>query len=294
MIIKYFIIANPSAGPAKINHAVDLLVFSLKERNHKFKLNYTKSRGDAGELAGAAISQGYSHIITVGGDGTTSEVAGQIVNKRVALGVIPAGSGNDFPKAMGIPLNIKDAVDTVFSGISQPADIANIGSRSFVNGLGIGMDGAVAKMFGKLKSYFGQSGYIVGAVLEAFRFKAFETITEINGESSRGNLLLFGASNGPFQGGKFNLAPEASIFDGLLDFHFVSEMNPFERLLKIPKVLNGERNVSKVDLVKSKELEFETFIDLPSHIDGEAFTLGKGKHKIEILENGINLIVPAK
>lgn len=293
MIIKYFIIANPRAGSGKINELLPLVESSFSKNNIKYEIHYTKSRGDAGSLAKKAISLEFTHIISVGGDGTTSEIAGQIVNKEIRLGVIPIGSGNDFPKAMGIPLTAKESINTIVTGKIVKCDAAFLGSRCFINGLGIGMDGAVAHMFSLLKKYFGQSGYIVGAVFQAFKFAAFQTKLYVNECSIDKKLLLFGASNGPFQGGKFNLAPDASIFDGLLDFHVISDMNPFERLLKIPKVLKGEKNLRKVDLIKSKQLEFETFVDLPAHIDGEVFTLVRGKHKIEISENSINLIVPS-
>lgn len=293
MIIKYFIIANPKAGSSKLSEVLEKIESSFNESGFEFEVHLTKKRGDAGKFAKKAVDLGFTHIISVGGDGTTSEIAGEIVNnKDVVLGVIPVGSGNDFPKAMGIPLDKYKAINAVLTGKTKSADVAFIGERSFINGLGIGMDGAVAHMFSRLKKYFGLFGYVIGAVYQAFLFSPFRTKILINSENKDGKFLLFGASNGPFQGGKFNLAPEASIFDGLLDFHIVGNMNPFERLVKIPDVLKGKKNINKVDLIKSKKLDFETFIDLPAHIDGETFTLEKGKHKIEILQNGINLIVP--
>ena len=292
MIIKYFIIANPAAGSAKIESSLSLLTAELEKNNAVYEVHFTRTGGDAKRFARSAVAEGFNLIVSVGGDGTTSEIAGELVNTGVSLGVIPAGSGNDFPKAMNLPLNTKEAVKTVIEGNIKPADIAFLGTNTFINGLGVGMDGAVARIFGKVKKYLGQSGYIAGALIEAFRYKAFRVITDINGKKTDEKLLLFGASNGPFQGGKFNLAPEASIFDGYLDFHFVHDMIPPQRLLKIPKVLRGEKNVSKVELVKARKLEFETFTDLPAHMDGEAFTLEKGRHIIEILENGINVIVP--
>ncbi len=293
MIIKYFIIANPKAGPSRLKKILEKIESSFNKSGADFEIHLTKKRGDAGALAKTAVSSGFTHIVSVGGDGTTSEIAREIVNKDVALGVIPTGSGNDFPKAMGIPLKKNEAINTILNGEVKSGDVAYIGSRCFINGLGIGMDGAVAHMFSRLKKYFGISGYIIGAIYQAFSFSAFKTESLLNNERRNENLLLFGASNGPFQGGKFNLAPDASIFDGFLDFHIVSNMNPIERLFKIPNVLKGKKNIKKVDLIKSKKLEFETFTDLPAHIDGEVFILEKGKHKIEISENSINLIVPS-
>ena len=106
-------------------------------------------------------------------------------------------------------------------------------------------------------------------------------------------LLLFGASNGPFQGGKFKLAPRADIFDGYLDIHIISDMNPLGRLFKIQKVLEGRHEgLREVSIVRTKKLWFETFTDLPAHMDGETFLLQAGKHSIRIGERGVNIIVP--
>ena len=90
------------------------------------------------------------------------------------------------------------------------------------------------------------------------------------------------------------MAPQADIFDGYLDIHIISDMNPLGRLFKIQKVLEGRHEgLREVSIVRTKQLRFETFADLPAHMDGETFTLRSGKHSIRIEEKGLNIIVPA-
>ena len=156
------------------------------------------------------------------------------------------------------------------------------------------MDGAVAHDFGDLGlRRFGSFGYVIGAVIEAFRFQGF--FSEMDGEvdATGGKLLLFGASNGPFQGGKFNLAPGADIFDGYLDIHIISDMSPLGRLFKIQKVLEGRHDgLREVSIVRAKRLGFRTFADLPAHMDGETFLLRSGEHDIRVGEREVNITVP--
>lgn len=237
-------------------------------------------------------------MISLGGDGTSSEIVSSIHGTETVLGIVPGGSGNDFSRAAGIPLDTHAAVDSIFSGRPRKADVAFVDERCFINGFGVGMDGAVAHDFGELGlRRFGSFGYIVGALIEAFRFQGFSS--EIDGEAGAAvaageKLLLFGASNGPFQGGKFNLAPGASIFDGHIDIHIISDMNILGRLFKISKVLEGRHEgLREVSILRVKQLWFETFTDLPAHMDGETFFLSSGKHSIRIEEQGINIIVPA-
>ena len=296
--MKYLLVANPKAGTKALDATLEQVHRAFEERNIVHELRFTQFAGHAAKIAAEGLREGFTHMISLGGDGTSSEIVSSIRGTETVFGIIPGGSGNDFSKAAGIPLDTQSALENVFSGRTRKADVAFVDEKCFINGFGVGMDGAVAHAFGELGlRRFGSFGYIVGAVIEAFRFQGF--VSEVDGEvgaaAARGRkLLLFGASNGPFQGGKFNLAPQADIFDGYLDIHIIGDMNPLGRLFKIQKVLEGRHEgLREVSIVRAKQLRFETFTDLPAHMDGETFTLRSGRHSIHIGEQGVNIIVPA-
>ncbi len=293
--MKYLVIANPKAGKKALDGTLVQVRNAFEAKEIIPEVRLTQFPGHAAKIAAEALCEGFTHMISLGGDGTSSEIVSSIRGTEAILGIIPGGSGNDFSKAAGIPLNTHAAVDNVFSGRTRKADVAFVDEKCFINGFGVGMDGAVAHDFGELGlRRFGSFGYIVGAVIEAFRFQGF--FSEMDGEVGAADekLLLFGASNGPFQGGKFNLAPQADIFDGYLDIHIISDMSPVGRLFKIQKVLKGRHEgLQEVSIVRAKQLRFETFTDLPAHMDGETFLLRSGKHDIRIEEQGVNIIVPA-
>ena len=292
--MKYLVIANPKAGKKALDGTLAQVRSAFEARKITHEIKLTQFSGHAAKIAAEGLSEGFTHMISIGGDGTSSEIVSSIHGTEAVLGIVPGGSGNDFSKASGIPLNTRAAVDNIFSGRTRKADVAFVDEKCFINGFGVGMDGAVAHDFGDLGlRRFGSFGYIVGAVIEAFRFQGF--FSEMDGEigSAGERLLLFGASNGPFQGGKFNLAPGADIFDGYLDIHIISDMSPLGRLFKIQKVLGGRHEgLREVRIVRVKQLRFETFTDLPAHMDGETFTLRSGEHSIRIGEQGVNLVVP--
>ncbi|MXW21852.1 MAG: diacylglycerol kinase family lipid kinase [Candidatus Dadabacteria bacterium] len=296
--MKYLVIANPEAGTKTLDTTLEQVRSAFEAREIIHEVRLTQFPGHAAKIAAEGLSEGFTHMISLGGDGTSSEIVSSIRDTETVFGIIPGGSGNDFPKAAGIPLDTQAAVDNIFSGRPRKADVAFVDEKCFINGFGVGMDGAVAHDFGELGlRRLGSFGYIVGAVIEAFRFQGF--VSKVDGEvgtaSATGRkLLLFGASNGPFQGGKFNLAPGADIFDGHLDIHIISDMHPIGRLFKIQKVLEGRHEgLREVSIVRVKQLRFETFTDLPAHMDGEIFTLRSGKHSIRIGEQRVNIIVPA-
>jgi YegS/Rv2252/BmrU family lipid kinase len=289
--LNYIFIINPTAGQGRTNNAYDLIRDVIAEKNVNCEFKFTSQSGDATQFAREAAAQGFTHIISVGGDGTSHEVVNGLIGSSAVFGVIPSGSGNDFPKAASIPLDIKKAIEIVFSGTERQIDIGKIGDRYFINGLGIGLDGAVAHRFRKLKLLRGQVGYLLGSVQEALTFKGFRVHAKIDDWTYYGPLLLTGASNGLYQGGKFKLAPEALIDDGLLDFHIIKDMSIFNRLIKIPKVLEGSHaDLDEVEIKRANRMEITLEDRIPAHTDGEPFYLEKGTHNIELVSSGLKIM----
>ena len=295
--MKYLVIVNPGAGKKNAGETVPFVRRAFETRKVPCEIRFTERSGHAAELAADGLRRGFTHVVSLGGDGTSSEIAGAVRGTDAVLGIVPAGSGNDFPKAAGIPLGTARAVENVFSGEVRRADGALVDGKFFINGFGAGMDGAVARSFERLGlRRLGPFGYVAGAVIEAFRFRGFSLETDGPGSgefSPEGKLLLFGASNGPFQGGKFNLAAGADIFDGYLDVHIIRDMSAAGRLVRIPRVLEGRHEgVSEITMVRTKGLGFRTFRDVPAHMDGETFVLSRGTHRLEIAEKALGVMVP--
>lgn len=260
-------------------------------RNIPYEQRLTSGPGEAESIAREALSEGFSHIVAVGGDGTSHEVVNGMLGSSAVFGSVPSGSGNDFPKSAGIPLGAREAVETVFSGRERKVDVGKLGDEYFINGLGIGLDGAVSHRFKKLKRFRGQLGYILGAVQEAFSFEGFDTEITIGDWKYSGRLLLAGASNGVYQGGKFRLAPGARVDDGLLDFHIIKDMSALERLVKIPKVLEGTHaGLSEVMLRTGTVMELTLVRGQPAHMDGEPFYIEPGAHRIEVVPGALRIM----
>lgn len=288
---NYLLVVNPKSGKGIPIKKVDLIKAFLDCNKVKHTVSFTKKRGDAKNIAHDAIENGFSHIISVGGDGTSSEVVNGIIGSSLVFGVIPYGSGNDFPKALKVPLDFKSALKNIVFGNVVKVDLGKLEDKYFVNGLGIGFDGAVAARFKDYKKFGAFAGYLMGALVESIGFSSFSCSLKANSENSNGKYVMLGASNGPYQGGKFKLAPMASVNDGKLDFHIIQDMNPVRRILTVSKALNGSHiGVKEVNIFSGKELYIEIQRDLPAHMDGESMNLPAGKYKISVVEDAINVI----
>ncbi|MGI9534602.1 MAG: diacylglycerol/lipid kinase family protein [Thermodesulfobacteriota bacterium] len=287
---KYLIIINPRSGVGINNDKITQIKNFLNAKSVNYDIQYTTRKGDAEKIAGTAMKNGFSHIVSVGGDGTSSEIVNAIQGEEIVFTVIPSGSGNDFSKAAGIPTELKPALENIVNGKVKLVDIGKFSDRYFINGLGIGLDGAVAKRFKKLKLLGGFSGYLVGAVIEAFKFPGFNAEINVNGNLYKDKFILVGASNGPTQGG-IRLAPEASVCDNLLDIHFISDMTSVKRLITLTRALNAKHTKMKeVRIIKLESAEITVDRNLPAHMDGETFELNKGTHSISLIKNGLSVL----
>lgn len=292
-------IANPIAGRGRTRRRLPALEARLRARGVPFDLCLTAGPGDAARLAREAAQAGAEVITAVGGDGTVHEVVNGLLSlsqprpQGVALGVIPTGSGNDFCKAIGVPPDPEEALSALLRGRARRVDVFRLGERFVVNGLGIGLDGAVSHRYRRLRRLRGEAGYLWSAVCEALTFPAFPGRVRTPDWHYEGRVLFTGVSNGPYHGGDFRLAPTARVDDGELDVHVVDDMSPLKRLVRIPGVRRGTHlKLPEFRLRRAPWVEFHIEKRVPAHMDGEPFWLEPGRHRVEILPKALTVIAP--
>jgi diacylglycerol kinase (ATP) len=287
---KYLIVVNPKAGKGQTKKIVPLLERKAAKLGIVCKFMYTSGIGEGEAIARSAEAQGFTHVVGIGGDGTSHEIVNGLMGADIVFGTIPSGSGNDFPQAAGIPLEPERAVHTVLNGEVRSVDVGRLGGKYFINGLGIGLDGAVAHRFKSFRLFGGQAAYLMSSVIEALTFRGFNAELGIGEWRYSGRVLLTGASNGHSQGG-FKLAPEARVDDGKLDFHIIRDMEPLSRLVKIPKVLKGHyKEIEEMDIISDQTMEITLFDQVPAHMDGQSFYLVPGTHKIEVVPGALKVM----
>ncbi len=286
-------IVNPAAGRRNSGVSAREISSFCRSKKIRFEARFTKAAGDAGRIASDGVKEGFSRIVSVGGDGTSSEIANALAETDVKFGVIPGGSGNDFPAACGVPDSTDGALETAVSDRCLKVDMGLLDGRGFINGLGIGMDGAIAFSFPGFRFLGGFGGYLAAAAVEAAGFAGFSSSVSAPGKEVKGRCLLAGVSNGASQGGGFKISPDARPDDGLLDFHFVKDMSFPLRVLRLVSIAAGSARGGWINRFQSDRATIETDKDLPAHIDGEPLVLKAGKHFVEIRKGVLNVLSPA-
>ena len=228
----YQIIFNPHAGKKKAGKALEKVCQAFREKNISYQVHQTMASHDGETIARRLTKAGASKLVVVGGDGTLHEVLNGIDDPtRCTLGLIPAGTGNDFAAAAGIPLDAMQAAQIILQGQAKPVDFLRIGDRRCMNVTGLGIDVEVlercerGRMKGKLK-------YFISLLQTIFTYKGCKMSIEVDGERQTKDLLLGAACNGSQFGGGIPICPTASIADGKIDMITVDCLGGVGKILK--------------------------------------------------------------
>ena len=242
------IIVNPVAGSGAAKETALEVEKYLQQKGQEFKIIYTEYPNHASQLARDAASRGVETVVALGGDGTVSETAEGLVNSKTALGIIPAGTGNDFIKTVGVPAHWKAAVDFLLEHPARPVNTGLVNERLFMNACGMGFDELVLEYSLEAKKHAkGIWPYLYGVFKAIFTFKPIEMHIEIDGqEPMHGKYMICSIANGRYIGGGIPIMPIADIGDGLLDILVVDSVPRWVIPFYLPSILMGTLYKKKV------------------------------------------------
>jgi YegS/Rv2252/BmrU family lipid kinase len=279
---KVKIILNPMADMGNAwRIARDLR--SITEQRGDVDWTGTVYPGHAIELAKQAGDQGYDMVIAMGGDGTVHEVVNGLMKvpeeNRPVLGVVPAGSGNDFAHALGVPQKADHALVCALDGTTTRVDLglmtdAHGKKEYFDNTLGIGFDTIVTIRSHKLPLLRGFLMYLT-AVIQTIILNHNAITMQIETEDhtwEQSNLLLT-VCNGPREGGGFLMAPEAKIDDGILNYAMIKNVSRPMMFRLIPEVMKGTHgNFKQVTMGSCRKMSVAASRSMYIHADGEIYS----------------------
>jgi YegS/Rv2252/BmrU family lipid kinase len=298
----YTIIGNPKAGQGHGAKVLRYVVEDFARRGISHISRSTDGPGHATELARASKS---NIVVAVGGDGTINEVANGLIGTDKTLGIVPAGSGNDFIKSVNVPKQPAGAIDLLFRGKIREIDAGVVKTsrsrdtgetsesigRYFANGVGVGFDAAVAARTKEIRFLTGLPLYLLAVfqTLGKYRAPLFDML--IDGEARRSENLLIAIGNGPCAGGGFYLTPDAVVDDGMFDMCLIDSVATTTILRLLPLVLIARhRNAKQVKFLKFKKLSLKSSIPFYVHADGEIIGQDVSSVEIEIKPKALRVI----
>ena len=289
---------NPTAARGRARRRLTTIERIFEEAGLSIDVRSSKARGDMERQVRAEIDLGAEKIIVAGGDGSVYESVNGVMSadRTGALGLIPTGTGNDFAKAAGIPLDWEAAtrllVDRIVSDSApRRIDVGRVNDRYFANGAGIGFDAKVSRIAEEITWPIGYFVYLV-AVLRAIADGIITPVVKITaGELSwEGPLTLANISNGPWIGGMFHIAPMADHSDGMLELIVATPVSGLRILQLLPKLIGGTHlDEPEIFHVSVKFIKISAAAPVPSHLDGEVQPM-QSSFDIEIIPGALSLI----
>jgi len=269
------LIINPTAGRNRGIIAADRAEHELVPAGWQMTRMLTQSPRDAARLARQSAELGFDVVLACGGDGTLSQVLAGLLDTGVPAGIVPAGTGNDFARTIGLSINPRLAAQQLVRGRIADIDLLRIndGQLWCVNVMGVGFDAQVTfrmSMNGHRRVTGGFLAYLSGAMRELVVYRPTAMRLRVDDQEWEGEAFLLAVANARSYGAGMKIAPQAEVDDGLLDVVLVKPVGRIEFLRSFPRVMRGTHITHPaVRTWKGKEVSIET--PQPSHVlvDGD-------------------------
>ncbi len=272
--MKLLVVINPRSGGGKG------LLIGRKVRSHlegsKDSVSYIEApslQESLSQVTKACQSNTFDLLICVGGDGFIHDLLPALIENDLPLLVVPAGTGNDFARTLGLH-GQKLALILAQPSLSKPSrvDIGMIkhGEREtpFVQILSTGFDSVVNERANNFKMIRGKIKYVLAVLQKVWRFRSVKFTLEIDGHVTQRKAMLICVANGQSYGGGMNIVPHAKDDDQLLDVMVVDRVNPFRLLMVFPRVFFGTH-------VTHPKVHFYTGTNIKILGDTQAFADGE-------------------
>ena len=271
--MKVCVLFNPKAGSAG---QIEALREAL-EADPAVTLRELGPDDDLAEVAGRAARDGFDVVAVAGGDGTVHAAANGLIpcGKRATLAVLPLGTGNDFCRTMGIPLDPLEAVGLLRTGKARGVDAVRVGGDHtgyMVNAATGGFSGKVAsEVTSDLKAAWGPLAYLrgaVGTIADPPKYRL--TMRFDGGPAEQFDVLNVVIANARTAAGGIPVAPAANPEDGRLDVVIVRAGDALDSSLIAARLMNGDyTHDENVTHRLAGRVEIESDPPLPVSLDGE-------------------------
>ena len=208
-------------------------------------------------------------VVAVGGDGLVHLVLQMVVPRNIAFSAIPAGTGNDFVRALGWELDeVKIQLNTVVSTPPAAIDLGLVDSEWFGAVLSTGFDSLVNEKANKMKWPKGPMKYNLAIAMELPKFKPLNYTIELDNQVIETEAMLIAVGNGGSYGGGMKVCPDAVMSDGLFDVMVLRPVSKVEFVRVFPTVFSGKHiNHKQVDIYRTKRVSLHA--PAVAYADGE-------------------------
>ena len=289
---KYCFVLNPTAGKGRGRKYRDRIEDYEKKHEIEYKIVETEYPGHGEILSRKACREGFTHIISVGGDGTLFEVVNGVYGESVSVGIIPCGTGNDFSRTICIPPNFKKQMDVIHRGKEKWTDLGKANDSYFINVFSFGIDALITRETQKIKKYLpGTFAYVAATIKMLMTYRPVEIHLESDDGVFNGKVMLVAFGNGKYYGGGMKITPGASVDSGDFQICIVKALKRIKFLKLFPMVFSGKHvDREEVKVFRAKRILVKSSDNVLLNEDGDI--IGECPVEVNLLPLSIKIIVP--
>ncbi len=244
----FTLVVNEGSGGGRSGRELPRVAWALRDRlaTAEVAVIRTDSWTESETLtrsAAVAAREGDA-VIVMGGDGMAHLGLNACAGTQATLGIIPAGTGNDFARGVGIPKSLPAAVDAICAGATRRVDLAHMSNEAFGSRyvgavLSTGYDARGNRATNDISLRFGSLSYGWIALRELVHFSPLRYRLRIDGVLRIQEAMIVAVCNTGMFGGGMKIAPEADPADGLLDVTIVDPVSRATLLRLLPQMYSG-------------------------------------------------------
>lgn len=270
---KILFIVNPNAGKKISGKLIETIRKEIPSEIQN-EIIIWKDRTHFVEILEKLKQGNYTDAVAVGGDGTVNQVAKSILNTNIALGIVPAGSGNGLARSLGISMKTEIAIKQIAEGKTEHIDTGEVNGIPFFCTSGLGFDAHIGKLFATSVKR-GLKSYVKITLSELMAYKEQDYTLKLNGKEISRKAFLITVANAGQYGNNFYIAPQAKLNDNLFHVVILKPFNFFQSIGIVLKVLRRKANESRfIETFTCNNLQITRQKEDSIHFDGEPETQG--------------------
>ncbi len=276
---SFSFLVNPASGGGAAPGAVVPVAQQLRSAGATVDVTYSPGPRAMDALVQAAVARG-DVVVSVGGDGMLSSLAGAVSARGGTLGLLPAGRGNDFARMLGLPDDPAGQARVLLEGTVRRIDLLEValpglGSRRVAGSVYSGVDARAAEIVDRARWVPKRLQYPYAALRALATYQPGRYRVSVDGESRAYSAACVVVANSGYYGKGMQIAPAAVLDDGLLDVVVIEAASRLELMRSLPQVYDG-RHVAlpEVTVLTGRRVEVAADARVPVPVGGDGEPLG--------------------
>lgn len=279
MTRTFSFLVNPTSGGGAAPGAVVPVARLLREAGATVDVTYSPGPKAMADLVATAVARG-DVVVSVGGDGMLSSLAGSVSSAGGTLAVVPAGRGNDFARMLGLPSDPEPLAAVLLETEPRKVDLLSFclpgdAERRVAGSVYAGVDAIASELVDRAQWLPKRLQYPYAAIRSLATYRPGRYRVTVDGVTHEYAAATVVVANSGYYGKGMQIAPAATLDDGLLDVVVIEAASRWELIRSLPKVYDGRHvTLPEVTVLTGRRVELAADARTPVPVGGDGEPLG--------------------